>query len=194
MESLGSGAAVLDLLFQIGSYRSILFDFGTDISTWTFELSLKKNKGDRVKTLSMTLGSGLSFPVYASDQIQAIFSTTNTSIEEGQYYWELRRTDISLPLINGFAYFTFDAPQGTIEETTLSLTVSQQIINVTISSVAGSVSITNAAVIAALGYTPENVANKATNFNTINSTGYPNIQAAKNYTDTTAIAMAIALG
>lgn len=135
METLGSGAAVLDLLFQIGSYRSILFDFGTDISEWTFEFYLKKNKGDRLKTLSLTLGSGLSFPVYESDQIQAIFSTSNTSIEEGQYYYELRRTDIALPLINGFAYFSFDAPQGTIDDTALELTVSQQTISVTISNI-----------------------------------------------------------
>lgn len=135
MESLGSGAAVLDLLFQIGSYRSILFDFGTDISTWTFEFYLKKNKGDRLKTLSLTSGSGLSFPVYASDQIQAIFSSANTSIQEGQYYYELRRTDLALPLINGFAYFSFDAPQGTIDDTTLELTVSQQTITLAISNI-----------------------------------------------------------
>lgn len=135
METLGSGAAVLDLLFQIGSYRSILFDFGTDISTWTFEFYLKKNKGDRLKTLSLTLGSGLSFPVYESDQIQAIFSANNTSIEEGQYYYELRRTDIALPLINGFAYFSFDAPQGTIDDTTLELTVLQQTITLAISNI-----------------------------------------------------------
>lgn len=153
MESLGSGAAVLDLLFQIGSYRSILFDFGTDVSAWTFEFYLKKNKGDRLKTLSLTLGSGLSFPVYASDQVQAIFSSANTSIEEGQYYYELRRTDIALPLINGFAYFTFDAPQGTVDETTLGLTVDDQTVSLVISNIN---SISSAAIISALGYTPAN--------------------------------------
>jgi hypothetical protein len=134
METLGSGAAVLDLLFQIGSYRSMLFDFGTDVSTWTFEFYLKKNKGDRLKTLSLTLGSGLSFPVYASDQLRATFSSANTSIEEGQYYYELRRTDIALPLVNGFAYFSFDAPKGTTDETSLELTVLQETITLTISN------------------------------------------------------------
>lgn len=138
METLGSGAAVLDLLFQIGSYRSILFDFGTDVSSWTFEFYLKKNKGDRLKTLSLTLGSGLSFPVYASDQVQAILTSANATIEEGQYYYEFRRTDINIPLVNGFAYFTFDAPQGTAEETTLSLNVLSQTISVTISGVPAS--------------------------------------------------------
>jgi hypothetical protein len=134
MESLGSGAAVLDLLFQIGSYRSMLFDFGADVSAWTFEFYIKKNKGDRLKTLSLTLGSGLSFPVYTSDQIRVVFSSSDTSIQEGQYYWELRRTDIALPLVNGFAYFSFDAPQGTVDDTTLGLTVGDQTISLIISS------------------------------------------------------------
>jgi len=35
----------------------------------------------------------------------------------------------------------------------------------------------------ALGYTPENVANKSTNFTTINNTLYPSVQAVKNYAD-----------
>lgn len=148
METLGSGAAVLDLLFQIGSYRSILFDFGTDVSPWTFEFYIKKNKGDRLKTLSLTLGSGLSFPVYASDQVQAILTSANTSIQEGQYYYELRRTDIALPLINGFAYFSFDAPQGTINETNLELTVSQQTITIDVTSYA---SMTGSQILTAFG-------------------------------------------
>jgi len=134
METLGTGAAVVNFLFQIGSYRTIIFDFGTDISTWTFELSLRRNKGDRVKTLTYTLGSGLSFPVYQSDQIQATFSPSDTSIEEGEYYIQLRRTDIVLPLVNGLAYFLYDAPQGTADTTTLGLTVTTQTINLSISS------------------------------------------------------------
>jgi len=36
---------------------------------------------------------------------------------------------------------------------------------------------------AALGYTPENVANKATDFTTVNNTLYPSIQATKTYVD-----------
>jgi hypothetical protein len=167
MESLGSGAAVLDLLFQIGSYRSILFDFGTDVSTWTFEFSIKKNKGDRLKILSLTLGSGLSFPVYASDQIQAVFSSANTSIQEGQYYYELRRTDIALPLVNGFAYFSFDAPQGSVDETTLGLTVEQQTISLVITNL---YSISSAEIVAALGYTPANAAS----FSNVNNTSDAN--------------------
>jgi len=134
METLGTGAAVANILFQIGSYRTIIFDFGTDVSAWTFELFLKKNKGDRLKTISLTLGSGLSFPVYVSDQIQATFSTTVSLIEEGEYYIELRRTDLGIPLYNGKAYFSFDAPQGTADETTLSFTLGSQTIDLSLSN------------------------------------------------------------
>jgi hypothetical protein len=38
-------------------------------------------------------------------------------------------------------------------------------------------------IVAALGYTPENVANKATDFTTVNNTLYPSVQATKNYVD-----------
>lgn len=48
--------------------------------------------------------------------------------------------------------------------------------------------------LAELGFTPENSANKATDFLTVNDTKYPSVQASKTYTDNTAIAMAIALG
>jgi len=134
METLGTGAAIVNINFQIGSYRTIIFDFGIDVSAWTFELLIKKNKGDRLNALRFTLGSGLSFPVYVSDQIQATFTTTNTSIEEGEYYYQLRRLDVSLPLVNGLAYFAFDAQQGTSDDVTLGLTVSSQTISLTVSN------------------------------------------------------------
>jgi hypothetical protein len=135
MQTLGTGAAIFNIDFQIGSNRTVIFDFGVDVSTWTFEFILRQNKGDRVKTLSFTLGSGLSFPVYVSDQIQATFTSTNTSITEGEYYWELRRTDLNLPLINGYAYFDFEAKQGTSDDVSLGLTVSSQTISVSISNI-----------------------------------------------------------
>lgn len=111
-QTLGTGAAILNLRFQIGSARFITFDFGTDISGWTFEFYVKQNKGARVKDISLTLGSGISIPIYDSEGILVSFNSTNTSITEGEYYWELRRTDSNVPLINGLAYFTYDAPDG----------------------------------------------------------------------------------
>ena len=114
MTTLGTGAAELTLEFQIKSARDITFTFtesdgtDTDISLWTVEFFVKRFAGDRLKTFSLTLGSGLSFPVYESNQILAEISTTNSSIEEGDYYWELRRTDENVPLIYGTAKFNFD--------------------------------------------------------------------------------------
>lgn len=49
--------------------------------------------------------------------------------------------------------------------------------------------VNSAAILAALGYTPENVANKAVNFGTLNDTLYPSVQAVAN-----AIAAAIVSG
>lgn len=135
MNTLGTGAAQLNILFQIGSYRTIIFDFGIDVSSWTFELFIKQNKGARTKNVTLTLGSGLSFVVYATDQIQATFSTTNTALEEGEYYWELRRTDVVTPIVCGSAYFSYDAPQGTDESSTQEFTYSTQTISLSISNV-----------------------------------------------------------
>ncbi len=159
METLGTGAAVGNILFQIGSYRTIIFDFGVDVSTWTFELLMKRNKGDRLNTLRFTLGSGLSFPVYVSDQIQATFTTTNTSIEEGEYYIQLRRLDVSLPLYNGLAIFNYDAQQGDVEDST------SQTISLTISNILSVIASTQAQVDAESNndtfVTPDTLAGKA---------------------------------
>jgi len=135
MKTLGTGAAKLNLLFQIGSYRNIVFDFGTDVSGWTFEFILKKFKGDRVKIIYKTLGNGISFPVYQTDQIQVTLSSTVTSIEEGEYYWELRRTDTAIPIVNGLAFFSYDAPDGTVTEESLEFTVNSQQVLLTVSSI-----------------------------------------------------------
>jgi len=134
MNNLGTGAAQLNIKFQIGSYRQITFDFGTDVSTWTFELFLKRFKGDRVKTLSLTLGSGLAFPVYQSREITATFSIANTKIEEGEYYIELRRSDLGVPLISGLAYFSFNAPDGDEVDNPLQFTLGTQSISLTITN------------------------------------------------------------
>jgi len=47
----------------------------------------------------------------------------------------------------------------------------------------GGVALTLASIVDALGFTPENVANKVTNFTTINNTLYPSVQAVKNELD-----------
>lgn len=123
MDTLGTGAGQIDIIFQIGSFRTIPITFtdslgvGIDISKWTFEFLIKKNKGDGGansnnlnNVFSLTLGNGISFIVY-TDAILLTFSAAQTNIEEGDYVWELRRTDLNVPLLNGTATFVYDAPQ-----------------------------------------------------------------------------------
>jgi len=132
MVTLGTGAARLDINFQIGSYRLLSFTFNTDISLWEFEFFLKKNKGDRLKVFSKTLSDGISFPIYSDDSIDVEIDSTDSQIEEGQYYYELRRTDTNTPLICGYAYLDFDAKQS--DETSVSLTLTDASISVTVSN------------------------------------------------------------
>lgn len=132
MVTLGTGAARLDINFQIGSYRLINFEFNTDVSLWEFEFFVKKNKGDRLKVFSKTLASGISYPIYSDSSIDMSVLAADSQIEEGQYYYELRRSDTNTPLISGYAYFDFDPKPS--EDETVSLTVTDENVTVTISN------------------------------------------------------------
>lgn len=112
METLGTGAGQIKLIFQIASvrYLQIAFPANVDISKWTFEFFVKKNKGDRLRIFTLTIGAGITFVTY-SQAILLTFTGAQMTIEEGDYVWELRRTDLNVPLFNGVATFTYDAPQ-----------------------------------------------------------------------------------
>ena len=165
MTILGTGAAQLDILFQISSVRTLVFDFGIDVSAWTFEFYVKTNKGARIKTLSLTSGSGISFVTYSTSQIQVSFSATNTNLNEAEYYYELRRTDIAVPIINGRAVFSYDAPQGTNESSSQAFNYGTQTINLSISNVlsvlAASQSETDAGTVTDKYVNPKTLATKA---------------------------------
>ena len=122
MNTLGTGAGNLNIIFQINSARVLSFVFRRynsstevyteeDISGKTFAFFLKKNKGDRLKIFNLTLGNGITIPIYSNNELRVSLSASNTNIEEGEYVWELRRTDLDAPCISGLAYFTFDSPQ-----------------------------------------------------------------------------------
>lgn len=122
MEELGTGAGQLILKMQIGSVWIKDFYFKTlnqttgvytdDVLTGaTFSFFLKKNKGDRLKIYNLTLGNGIAFITYTTNGIRVTASATQQSIEEGEYYYELRRTDLDKAKVTGFAYLTFDSPQ-----------------------------------------------------------------------------------
>lgn len=132
MVTLGTGAARLDINFQIGSYRLINFEFNIDVSLWEFEFFVKKNKGDRLKVFSKTLASGISFPIYSDSSINLEVLSDDSQIEEGQYYYELRRSDTNTPLISGYSYFDFDPKPS--NENSFLLTITDGSTTVTISN------------------------------------------------------------
>jgi hypothetical protein len=117
MKRVGTGAGNFNIIFQIGSARVLTFTFlnpdgsGYDISGKTLSFYIKKNKGDRIKLFNLTNLNGITVPVYATNQIRVDFSTSNTSREEGEYYWELRREDLNTPALSGLACFVYDSPQ-----------------------------------------------------------------------------------
>lgn len=122
METAGTGAGNINLTFQVGSKWYKYFSFrrlnsatgvytNEDISTKTFSFYLKKNKGDRLKLFNLTNGNGITVPVYSINEIRVDVSASQASIEEGEYVWELRRTDLDAPYLSGLAYFVYDSPQ-----------------------------------------------------------------------------------
>ncbi len=122
MITVGTGAGNLDFIFQIGSARPLYFSFerynsttdsysDEDISTKTFSFSVKKYKGDRTNVFNLTNSNGITVPVYSTNEIRVDVSATNSNIQEGEYVWELRRTDLNAPYLSGRAFFVYDSPQ-----------------------------------------------------------------------------------
>ncbi len=119
MEQIGTGAGKAVIYIQINSIWSKQFFFYDEdangvqteqsLSGATFEFFLKRNKGDRLKALSLTLGNGISFVTYYSNGIQVSITAAQSRLEEGEYYCELRRTDLDRAEISCSAWLTFDA-------------------------------------------------------------------------------------
>lgn len=112
-------ATRLFLEFQINREALLEFEFEKncaplDISTNTWELFIKRYPGDRKSVISLTFGNGLSIPIYEESIIEAYFTPDQTNIQEGEYYWELMRTDQKLTFLCGIARFTYN-PKDTEE-------------------------------------------------------------------------------
>lgn len=104
----------IKLKFRINAWQSMTFSFledgvatDVDITSWQFEFFIKKFPGDRLKTFSLTNLNGLTFPVYTTNELFVTVTASQSSIEEGEYYWELRRRDIDRPWLNGWCYFSY---------------------------------------------------------------------------------------
>ena len=123
METVGTGAGQLTLKLQIGSARALVFVFkrydsttelttDEDISTKTFSFTLWKFKGARKHILNYTNGNGITVPIYSTNEIRVdILAADVSGIDEGEGYWELRRTDLDEAKISGPVLLSFDAPQ-----------------------------------------------------------------------------------
>lgn len=120
MEEIGTGAGQLVIKMQIGAIWTKDFYFRTYNSTTdvytddsltgtTYSFFLKKNIGDRLKVFNLTLSNGISFITYTSNGIRVTASATQTSIQEGEYYYELRRTDLDKAVLSGKCFLTYDA-------------------------------------------------------------------------------------
>jgi len=118
MEQIGTGSGKAVIYIQINSIWKHQFFFwdrnsGVDtaqsLSGATFEFFLKRNKGDRLKALSLTLGSGISFVTYYTNGIEVQISAVQSRLEECEYYCELRRTDLDKAELSCSAWLTFDA-------------------------------------------------------------------------------------
>lgn len=120
MEQLGTGAGQLVLYIQINSIWRKTFAFrryvtstdtytDEDLTGTTFEFFLKRNKGDRLKALSLTLNNGIQFVTYYDNRIEVTITAAQSRLEEGEYYYELRRTDLDRAKFSGSAWLTFDA-------------------------------------------------------------------------------------
>ena len=120
-------AAWKDIELFIGKFRVQRFVFSAasidfDVSSFTWQLLIKKNPGARTNIISLTLNNGLSFPIYETNVIEARFQSATTRIEEGQYYWQLVKTDTDEPWVNGWAKFSFGplGSQGSEQELTIN--------------------------------------------------------------------------
>jgi hypothetical protein len=120
MEEIGTGAGQLVIKMQIGAAWTKDFYFRTYNSTTdvytddtltgtTYSFFLKKNIGDRLKTFNLTLSNGIAFITYTSNGIRVTATATQTSIQEGEYYYELRRTDLDRAILSGKCFLTYDA-------------------------------------------------------------------------------------
>ena len=132
-------AGWLDIEMFINRFRVQRFVFTADsiafnITDFTWQLVIKDNPGARKNVLSLTLGNGLSFPIYDENVIEARFESVDTNIKEGQYFWQLIRTDTDEPWINGWAEFSY-GPLGSATEQEVTVSLVNETININLQSI-----------------------------------------------------------
>jgi len=86
-----------------------LFENGVDAVTtgWTWQFMVKKNPGDRLNVINLTLSNGISYEIYSDVTLVINLTAAQTLIEEGEYYVAIVRTDLPRKMIESTAYFGF---------------------------------------------------------------------------------------
>ena len=95
---------------QVDIYFNLLEndEVATSYTGWTWRFRIMRYPGDRKSVVDLTLNHGLTYEIYSDVVLRAHLSSTQTTIEEGEYYFKLERTDIEKPVVDGVCYATFD--------------------------------------------------------------------------------------
>lgn len=125
---------------QADIYFTLLQD-GAAISSvtgWTWALRIKKNPGDRLNVIELTLGFGLSYDTYSDIVLHAHFTSAQTKIQEGEYFIELIRTDIEKTWIEStkcnFRYAKKNSQDTMSSELTIDVSSTTQAISLNVVS------------------------------------------------------------
>lgn len=86
-----------DFVFVRSNESAYSFIYTDDI-----ELNIYKNQGDKKKLISLTYISGLTLN---ANRLTASITAALSNINEGEYYWELYRTDLEKTWLCGDAIF-----------------------------------------------------------------------------------------
>jgi len=119
-------AKELTLYFRVNRAGSITFTFVySDGTAYSFiydelELNIYRNQGDKKKLISLTHVSGI---VLNGNEVTASITKALSNITEGEYYWELYRTDLEKTWLTGDAIFhngKFDGVTSASESITVN--------------------------------------------------------------------------
>lgn len=105
-------AGRLDIEMFINRFRIQRFVFTAgnvpfNVTGFQWQLVIKDNEGSLATLLSLSINSGLSFPIYETNVIDARFESIDTKLTEGKKYWALIRTDTNEVWLNGHAFFGY---------------------------------------------------------------------------------------
>lgn len=117
---------VQDFVFTVGEEETPWV-----ITSFTWAFVLKPNKGNNTDLLFLTLGNGLSFPIYETNRLRARFeAATLKAIGEGEYFWMLIKTDTNEPILKGSCKLTFDPEAPTSEGADVTVNIVNNTIQV----------------------------------------------------------------